>query len=108
MAKDGKKSPVEAFSSEAERKQRRKITGRREKGKSPWFWFGMMGTVGWSVAIPAVVGTLIGVWIDKRFGGTKSWALMGLAAGMTLGILVAWGWVKQSSEIDKNDKERRK
>jgi ATP synthase protein I len=107
MAKDEQKSSSETFGSEVRHKQKRKITGRRDKERSLWFWLGMMGTVGWSVAIPAVLGMAIGVWLDNRLGGTKSWALMGLAVGMTMGLFVAWGWVKQNSGIDKHDREKR-
>ena len=86
-------------------KQDRKVRARREKNRSPWFYLGMMGVVGWSVAVPTVVGALIGAWADQSFPGPLSWTLMGLAIGVLAGCLVAWGWVKQHGEFDKQRKD---
>ena len=31
-----------------------------------WFGLGMMGLIGWSVAIPTVLGAALGLWLDQR------------------------------------------
>jgi ATP synthase protein I len=57
----------------------------------------MMGVVGWSIAIPTVLGTAAGVWLDRRtdIGGNVSWTLTGLVVGVLLGCLNAWFWIQR-------------
>lgn len=62
------------------------------------FWLGMFGLVGWSVAIPTVLGTLLGLWIDRSWPGPYSFTLMGLALGVIVGCATAWYWVRRESE----------
>lgn len=81
-------------------KETRKIEGRNRKDRSILFGLGMFGLVGWSVAIPTVIGIAIGVWIDAQTESRYSWTLMLLFAGVALGCLNAWLWVKRESEQD--------
>lgn len=78
-------------------KEARKIKARREKERGVWFGLGMFGLVGWSVAIPALIGVALGIWIDGRWPGSYSWTLMGLILGVIVGCLNAWYWVKRES-----------
>ncbi|MFW6154499.1 MAG: AtpZ/AtpI family protein [Planctomycetota bacterium] len=86
------------FDETVTRKEQRKVRARRDDERSIWFWLGMMGVAGWSVAIPTVVGALVGAWLDRRFEGRISWTLTGLLIGVTAGCLTAWYWVKRESE----------
>jgi ATP synthase protein I len=46
--------------------------------------------IGWTVVVPAVLGFLLGRWLDGRFGtGIVISAGLGLA-GLTLGCYAAW------------------
>jgi ATP synthase protein I len=65
-----------------------------------WFGLGMFGLVGWAVAIPTLLGIAAGVWIDRRTAGPYSWTLMGLMAGVVLGCINAWFWVRKESRRD--------
>lgn len=66
----------------------------REHRRSVWFGFGMFGVVGWSVALPTVLGVVVGLWLDARTdGGTVSWTLTCLLIGVVVGCLLAWHWV---------------
>jgi ATP synthase protein I len=78
-------------------KEARKIKARRDKDRGVWFGLGMFGLVGWSVAIPTVIGVALGVWIDKTWPGRYSWTLMGLVLGVIVGCINAWFWVKRES-----------
>ncbi|MBD3640148.1 MAG: AtpZ/AtpI family protein [Marinobacter sp.] len=80
----------------AERKQRARAQGHR----TAWFGLGMFGLVGWSVAVPTLIGIAIGVWADRRWPGEVSWTLTLLIIGVALGCLNAWYWIKQESEDD--------
>lgn len=84
----------EQVANRAKRKQR-----AREKSKrTVWFGLGMFGLVGWSVAIPTIIGIAIGVWLDREWPGRASWTLTFLIIGIALGCLNAWYWIKQESE----------
>ena len=48
-------------------KEDRKLRSRREQDRNLWSWLGMMGLVGWAVAVPTLVGIAGGIWIDTHF-----------------------------------------
>ena len=79
------------------RKAERKLKARGERHGEVWFGFGMFGLVGWSVAVPTVLGIALGLWLDSRLPGTVSWTLTFLFIGIALGCLNAWYWVKRES-----------
>ena len=88
-------------------KEARKMRGRRQKDRSVWFGLGMFGLVGWSVAIPTLLGVALGAWIDLRWPSRYSWTLMLLIIGVMLGCLNAWFWLnreqKTLKEVRDND-----
>jgi ATP synthase protein I len=88
------------FSREVAAKVARKLRAQRNS-QGVWFGLGMMGLVGWSVAIPALAGTALGIWLDGHHPGSHSWTLTLLIVGLAIGCLNAWHWV------DKEDKEMR-
>lgn len=77
------------------RKEARKLRARRERGRGIWFGLGMMGVVGWSVALPTLAGLALGLWLDHRWPGRISWTLTVLGAGVALGCLNAWYWIRR-------------
>ncbi|HEY4789052.1 MAG TPA: AtpZ/AtpI family protein [Bacteroidales bacterium] len=86
-------------------KETRKLKERRRSKQSTWFGLGMFGLIGWSIAIPTLLGTLLGIWLDKHFAGKQSWTLTLLLVGLIIGCLIAWHWLsKEHNEIHK-DKE---
>jgi len=85
-------------------KQKRKVKARREGEHSAWFGLGMFGLVGWSVAVPALIGIAIGLWIDSRWPSRFSWTLMLLVLGVASGCLNAWWWMqREGREPDDNE-----
>lgn len=85
---------VEQVREKAERKLRSR-TGKRWSELSGLSLFGM---VGWAVAIPALLGIALGVWIDRRWPGQYSWTLMLLFVGMVLGCMNGWYWIQKESQ----------
>lgn len=61
---------------------------------------GMFGLVGWSVALPTVLGIALGIWLDSRSTSGYSWTLMLMIGGLLLGAITAWYWVRRESEGD--------
>ncbi|WP_066379541.1 MULTISPECIES: AtpZ/AtpI family protein [unclassified Anabaena] len=92
--------PQSDFPRQVKIKSSRKLKARREEDRSIWFSFGMIGVVGWSVAIPMLLGIALGIWIDSRWPSRYSWTLMMLFVGIVLGCLNAWYWVQQESRDD--------
>ncbi|MGD2171070.1 MAG: AtpZ/AtpI family protein [Gammaproteobacteria bacterium] len=92
--------PDQHLQKEVERKAERKLRARREEARTAWFWLGMFGLVGWSIAIPALIGVALGIWIDRRWPGPASWTLTLLIIGVAVGCLNAWYWVRQESTRD--------
>jgi ATP synthase protein I len=93
---DGKR----AFSELVDSKVKRKIKAQQHVTRTVWSGLGMMGLIGWSVAIPTLLGAALGLWLDAHYPGGRSWILALLAAGLVLGCFSAWRWVvKEDSEI---------
>ncbi len=78
-----------------ERKAERKARARSEGRHGVWFGLGMFGLIGWAVAVPAVAGAALGLWLDGRYPAGPSWTLAGLGAGVFLGCVNAWWWVRR-------------
>jgi ATP synthase protein I len=82
-----------AFAAIIGTKAARKLKGRRRSTQSAWFGFRMFGLIGWSVAVPTLIGAALGRWLDRHHPGNHSWTLALLVAGLCLGCLNAWHWV---------------
>jgi ATP synthase protein I len=86
-------------------KAARKLRARRHVTRTVWFGFGMMGLIGWSVAIPTLLGIALGLWLDDRFPGGRSWTLALLVAGLTIGCFNAWLWVTKEDKAMRDEQE---
>lgn len=96
---DKKKSRWRSFQDQISTKSDRKIKARKES-KNIWFGLGMFGMVGWSVAIPSLLGIGLGVWLDTHIQSKYSWTLMFLVIGVALGCFNAWYWINKESQSD--------
>jgi ATP synthase protein I len=86
------------FSRTVGAKAARKLLARQDTTHGVWFGLGMMGLVGWSVAVPTLLGALAGVWLDRHHPAPFSWTLALIVAGLMLGCLNAWRWVSRERE----------
>ncbi|MDQ2751843.1 MAG: AtpZ/AtpI family protein [Bacteroidota bacterium] len=93
------------FSGQIAEKERQKLKALREKNGGVWMGLGMMGMIGWSVAVPTLLGTAMGFWLDKKYPQTFSWTLSWLVIGLCSGSLIAWYWVAKEDKEMHNDKE---
>lgn len=90
---DPKRPPT--FADEIATKAARKLEARRDESSGLWLGLGMMGLIGWSVALPTLSGAALGLWLDDHHAGRQSWTLMLLVAGLILGCANAWHWVSR-------------
>ncbi len=87
-------------------KEARKVKARSSKDKGLWFGLGTIGVVGWSVAIPTLIGIAIGIWLDIHYPGQISWTLTFLSIGLAIGCANAWYWVsKEQKKIGSDDND---
>ncbi|RMF44558.1 MAG: ATPase F0F1 [Planctomycetota bacterium] len=84
------------------KKEDRKIRARRQQGRSIWYGLGMFGMVGWSVALPTVLGSMLGWWIDREWAPPFSATLSGLFGGLLTGCWIAWYWIQRESNHERN------
>ncbi len=92
------------FSSQVSDKERRKLKALKSKKKSEWSGLGLFGMIGWSISIPTLLGTSLGVYLDKKFPETFSWTLTFLIIGLAAGCVIAWQWIGNEHK-DINDEE---
>lgn len=83
------------------RKQEDKLRSRRAGRPNIQRGLGTSGIVGWSIAVPTLLGVAAGVWLDRRSGSELSWTLMGLAVGLLVGCITAWFWVGRELDHDR-------
>ena len=73
----------------------RKLRARGQRPAGAWAGLGMMGMIGWSVSVPALLGVALGAWLDQHYPATHGWTLALLVAGLVVGCFCAWRWVDQ-------------
>jgi ATP synthase protein I len=95
LSGDGHQKKGKHFAEEVGAKETRKMEARKRKEENLWFGLGMFGLVGWSVAIPTLIGVAIGAWIDMNYPTRFSWTLMLMVIGVLLGCINAWYWVSR-------------
>jgi ATP synthase protein I len=108
MAEEPKNKPLEptsALGDEVGVKAARKLRAQRHVTRTVWFGFGMMGLIGWSVAVPTLLGTAFGLWLDKHYPRPRSWTLMLLVVGLILGCVNAWYWVAKEDKAMRDEQE---
>jgi ATP synthase protein I len=94
------------FSGQIARKEKRKLKAQRVSSGSVWSGLGMFGMVGWSVAIPTLLGAALGIWLDKHYPETFSWVLSFLMIGLITGCIIAWYWIAREDKEIHQDKEK--
>ncbi|WP_319466387.1 AtpZ/AtpI family protein [uncultured Pseudodesulfovibrio sp.] len=94
------------FPREVGSKERRKLRAKQEPEIGAWYGLGLFGVVGWSVAIPTLLGIMLGVWIDLTWPSPRSWTLMLLVGGLGLGCTNAWLWLGRQKKRILEERER--
>jgi ATP synthase protein I len=67
---------------------------RRQARREPtaatfWRSLSVLGTVGWSIALPTAGGALLGHYLDARLGSGARFTLILLTVGVLIGALLA-------------------
>jgi ATP synthase protein I len=82
-----------------------KLRAQRNPKPGVWQGLGMMGLIGWSVSIPTLLGVALGIWLDKKVPGQRSWTLTFLVAGLVIGCFNAWQWVSKEDKAIRDEQD---
>jgi len=95
--KDSRPPVWDKFKSKIAESEKRRLRAQKERTRSLWFGMGTFGIVGWSIAIPTLLGVALGYWLDTLWPDAISWKLNLLLIGVILGCWNAWIWVTKHS-----------
>lgn len=93
------------FAKSVDAKATRKLKAQRKEHRSVWMGLGNMGIVGWSIAVPTLLGLTAGYWLDKLYKSPISWTLNLLILGLLVGCISAWHWVSKEDSDMHNEKD---
>ncbi len=71
-------------------RQERRERGQREGEPSVGENLAMIGSLGWTIVIPTLLGFFAGRWLDRHFHSGIVWSLGLLVAGLAAGCAMAW------------------
>jgi ATP synthase protein I len=98
--------PEEAFSRNVDAQEKLKLKAGRTRAHV-WSGLGMFGLIGWSIGAPTLLGALLGIWLERRHPGARSWTLILLIAGLCIGCANAWHWiVKEQNAIHREEEDK--
>ena len=83
------------FVARVRRQAKRIEKARGHDGQSLWRYVGLVGSIGWSVVIPMIIGGLLGRWMDLKFETGYVWSLGLFLLGLVIGALNAWRTVER-------------
>lgn len=65
-----------------------RVTGKKKEsdGRAPWYYFGLIGEIGFAIAVPIAGGAVLGVFVD-RIWSTAPKATLSL---LFLGIIISF------------------
>jgi ATP synthase protein I len=69
---------------------RRRARAHARPGRSLWAQATWVGTVGWLIAVPIVVGAFLGHLLDRRLGSGITWAMAFMGLGVLVGGYALW------------------
>ena len=95
------------MSREVALREKRMLKTKRTKMRSVWQGFGFFGLIGWSIVVPMLIGAAIGRWLDNTYSGARSWTLVLLVGGLTLGCINAWRWVLKEHRAITTEQEEK-
>jgi ATP synthase protein I len=85
----------EAFAKQVRRRREQHDEHVRDGDSSFWQSVGMMGTIGWSVAVPTVLGVLLGRWVDGYLDSAHVFLVFFMLAGLITGCVTAWRMIAE-------------
>lgn len=104
-APDKDPTPQSALGRQVGRDAERKLRARQRAPHGIWFGFAMFGLIGWSIAVPMLLGAALGMWLDRHHPSVHSWTLTLMMAGLIVGCFNAWRWVSRQQQALKREQD---
>lgn len=102
---DHKKDETSNFIERVGKQIARKIKAQRKQNNS-LLGFGMFGLIGWSIALPIVLGTWFGIWLDEQYTSTHSWwTLIFLTVGLCIACWNIMRWIQKEHQDIQSEEE---
>lgn len=97
----------EMFSKKIGKLEQRKLKAQQCNIQTIWYGLGMMGLVGWSISVPTLIGIFIGQFLDNTFPSDRSWTLIFIVIGLSIGCFNAWRWLKNEDRKIRKEQEKK-
>jgi ATP synthase protein I len=94
MSDAGGKDRGEKLSDAVRIREERRRRWEREGERSLWKNLSMIGSLGWLVIVPTLIGTFVGRLIDRTFEQGIFWTATLIFLGVAFGSYLAWQKVK--------------
>lgn len=86
-----------------QQKERRKLQAKKDKKESLLRLLGSFGLIGWTVAVPTIIGAFLGRFLDRHYPGKASWTVTLLIFGIAVGAYAAARWVsREYTHVDES------
>ena len=72
------------------RKDSARFARREPSARTFWRSLGVLGMVGWPIALASIAGVLLGRWFDSRWQTRPQFTLLFLLIGVAIGCYAAW------------------
>jgi ATP synthase protein I len=79
-----------------QRRRARREAWNREGERSLASNLAMVGTLGWLIVLPALIGAFVGRWLDRKTGMGVSFTSAFLCLGLLAGCWLAWKKVRSA------------
>jgi ATP synthase protein I len=74
----------------AMRKDSARLARREPGSRTFWRSLGVLGMVGWPIALASIAGVLLGRWLDSHWHTRPQFTLLFLVVGVAIGCYTAW------------------
>lgn len=77
------------------RAQTHSRTSKDNRGpQTSWYYFGVVGQIGFSIALPIAGGAILGSYLDDRVGSYPRWTVGLLGLGIVISFITFYQTVK--------------
>ncbi len=95
MADEGKD---DRLTRSVEEREEREDRWKREGERPIWRNLSMLGSFGWLIVVPILIGALLGSWLDSKAGSGVFWSGSFIFAGAVIGFSMVWRRIKHEDK----------
>ncbi|MBI2405135.1 AtpZ/AtpI family protein [Candidatus Gottesmanbacteria bacterium] len=100
--KDGARERFDVVMSSETTQFRRKQEPEKKDGSDAWYYLGLVGQIGFAIALPIAAGGIGGAYIDTWLGTQPRATLLLLLLGVVVSLVGFFSVIKEVSRNPKN------